>query len=487
MSHQDKNLDKPLEVVVLAAGQGTRMRSALPKVLHALAGRPMLSHVLETAEALGPERIHVVVGHGANLVRTAIDEIQPRPPTLLNWVEQSEQSGTAHAVQQALPAVGDDVTVLVTYGDAPLVSRETLHACAAAAEQGALALVTAWFDDPAELGRIVRDPGGAIRAIVEHADADADQRAIREINSGILALPAGLMKKLIAEIQPHNSQGEYYLTDLVMLAVDGNVPVAGLVCDRPSEVTGINDRSQLAEAERYFQADAAQRLMALGVTIADPARIDIRGEIQAGEDCFIDVNVVLSGTVRMGKGVSIGPGSVIRDTVLGDGVTVDAHTVIEGAVVADRCTLGPFARIRPGTELGEEVRIGNFVETKKARLGRGTKAGHLTYLGDATLGEDCNVGAGTVTCNYDGIDKHHTTIGDKVFVGTNSTLVAPVSVGSDAYVAAGSTVTRAIEPGELAVGRGRQRNISGWIRPGRRKPSTDGTSVDDVSDSDGDD
>lgn len=466
------NLDGNLEIVILAAGQGSRMRSAVPKVLHPIAGRPMLAHVLDTALGLNAARIHVVVGHQADSVRRAIEAETRFGDAPLNWVIQAEQKGTAHAVAQALPDIADDSVVLVTYADVPLVSSETLARCIAAATGGdvpALALVTAELDDPAQLGRIVRDGTGDIQAIVEFADASEAERAIKEINSGILAFAGGAMKQLIAQIEPQNAQGEYYLTDLIALAVARHIPVCGLVSPLPEEVSGINDRVQLAEAERRFQMRAVEALMRSGVTMADPARVDVRGTVDAGEDCFIDVNVVLEGEVWIGKGVRIGPGSVIRDSVLGDGVRVEAQTIVEGADVAARCALGPFARIRPGTVLGEEVRIGNFVETKKARLGRGTKASHLSYLGDATLGEDCNVGAGTVTCNYDGVDKHPTEIGDDVFVGTNSTLIAPIEIGSGAFVAAGSTVTAKVAGGDLVVGRGRQRNISGWTRPDKRE------------------
>ena len=472
------NLDQNLEVVVLAAGQGTRMRSALPKVLHPIAGEPMLARVLDTALGLNAVRVHVVIGHQGDAVRAAIESTARFSNAPLNWVIQAEQKGTAHAVAQALPDVADDAMVLVTYADVPLVSPGTLAGCVAAAaggegEEAGLALVTALFNDPAQLGRIVRDDSGLIQAIVEYADASAEVRAIREINSGILALGAQAMKEMVAEIEPQNAQAEYYLTDLIEMAVARNMPVRGLVSGldggSPEEVSGINDRVQLAEAERLFQERAAQALMRAGVTMADPARVDIRGSVSTGEDCFIDINVVLEGEVRLGTGVSIGPGSVIRDSALGDGVIVEAHTLVEGAEVADRCALGPFARIRPGTVLAEEVRIGNFVETKKTTIGRGTKASHLTYLGDATLGEDCNVGAGTVTCNYDGIEKHPTDIGDNVFVGTNSTLVAPIEIGSGSFVAAGSTVTTKVADGDLAVGRGKQRNISGWTRPDQRK------------------
>lgn len=467
MTNNVNNIDGNLEVVVLAAGQGTRMRSALPKVLHPIAGRPMLAHALDTALGLNATRVHLVVGHQADAVRAAIEADPRYAGAPLNWVLQAEQKGTAHAVAQALPHIADESVVLVTYADVPLVTPDTLARCVAAAADG-LALVTAEFEDPAQLGRIVRNPAGDIQAIVEFADASDGERAIREINSGILALAGAVMKQMVAQIEPENAQAEYYLTDLVAMSVARGIPVRGLVSSRPEEVSGINDRVQLAAAERLFQARAAEELMRAGVTMADPARVDIRGTVCAGEDCFIDINVVLEGEVRLGRGVRIGPGSVIRDSALGDGVVVEAHTLVDGADVAARCALGPFARIRPGTELGEEVRIGNFVETKKARLGRGTKASHLTYLGDATLGEDCNVGAGTVTCNYDGIDKHQTEIGDNVFVGTNSTLVAPISIGSGSFVAAGSTVTTRIADGELAVGRGKQRNISGWTRPDKR-------------------
>ena len=452
-----------MEVVVLAAGQGKRMRSALPKVLHPLAGKPLIEHVLNAVTALDPDQVHVVVGHGADAVRQSV-------AAEVNWVIQSEQRGTAHAVDQALGNISPAATVLVALGDVPLVTVETLRRCADTAAKGSLTVVTACFDDPAELGRIVRR-GGAIQAIVEYADASPSERAINEINSGILALPAAQLKELMREIEPKNAQGEYYLTDLVALAVQRNIPVEGLLVEDPLEVAGINDRSQLAQLERIFQSRAAELLMHNGVTLADPARIDIRGEVSTGQDCFIDVNVVLEGRVELGSGVEIGPGSVIKDSILGDDVVVNAHTVVEGAVVAARCSLGPFARIRPGTELGEEVKVGNFVETKKAKLGRGTKASHLTYLGDAILGEDCNVGAGTVTCNYDGVDKHQTHIGDNVFVGTNATLVAPLTVGSDAFIAAGSTVTTKVGEGDLAVGRGRQRNIGGWTRPDKRSAS----------------
>lgn len=458
-----KQSSKPLEVVVLAAGQGKRMASRLPKVLQPLAGRPLLHHVLDTISELDPRRIHVVVGHGADAVRAAVADDQ------ITWAVQREQKGTGHAVQQALPGVGGDAVVLVVYGDVPLVDVATLAACADAAAAGGVALVTAELPEPGQLGRILRGDDGGIRGIVEYKDASDAERAIGEINSGILAAPAPVLAALLARTRPDNAQGEYYLPDVVGLAVADGIPVQGLPVDDPDEVRGINDRVELAALEAVCRRRAIAALMAGGVSVADPERVDVRGRVSAGMDCFLDVNVVLEGTVTLGEGVHVGPGAVIRNSHLGDGVRVEAHTVIDGARVAQRCVLGPFARIRPGTELGEDVRIGNFVETKKSKLGAGTKANHLAYLGDATLGDGCNVGAGTITCNYDGVDKHPTVMGDRVFVGSNSTLVAPLTLESDAYVAAGSTVTRRVGAGELAVARGRQRNIHGWTRPDRRQ------------------
>jgi bifunctional UDP-N-acetylglucosamine pyrophosphorylase/glucosamine-1-phosphate N-acetyltransferase len=457
-----KQLSNPLEVLVLAAGQGKRMASARPKVMHTLAGRPLLRHVLDAVAELEPNRVHVVVGHQGSQVKAAIaDDVV--------WVEQREQKGTGDAVRQALPGVADDALVLVVYGDVPLISARSLGSCVQAASSGAVALISAELEDPGQLGRIVRDAGGEIRGIVEFADASAAERALREINSGILAAPRRLLAPLLDRIGPDNAQGEYYLTDIVALAVADGVPVKGLTVADPVEVRGINDRAELAALERLCQRRIVTQLMTAGVSVADPERVDVRGRVSAGQDCYLDVNVVLEGDVSLGHGVYLGPGVVVRDASLGDGTRVEAYTVIDGSRVGANCVLGPFARLRPGTELAERVKIGNFVETKKAVLGPGTKAPHLTYLGDATVGADCNVGAGTITCNYDGVDKHPTSIGDRVFVGTNTTLVAPITIESDAYVAAGSTVTSKVNEHELAVGRSRQRNIQGWVRPDRRK------------------
>ena len=454
-----------LEVIVLAAGQGTRMRSKRPKVLHEIGGRPMLSHVLETARALAPTQLHVVVGAGAEEIRACYGDTPD-----ISWVEQEEQLGSGHAVLQAMPRVSDQTTVLVLYADVPLVGAATLEAClAASAERGGVALVTADTPTPDGLGRIVRDADGGVAAIVEDRDATHEQRAITEVNTGILAAPAALLGRLLGEVGNDNAQGEYYLTDIVGGAVAAGIPVTGLATDDPGEMLGVNDRVQLAEAERRYQRCNAEAAMRAGVTLRDPARFDLRGTLRAGEDCVIDVGVVLEGSVELGADVRVGAHCVIRDSVLADGVTVEPHTVIDGARIDRGAAVGPFARLRPGTELGEDTRIGNFVETKKARLGAGTKASHLAYLGDAFVGERCNVGAGTITCNYDGVDKHETRIGDEVFVGTNATLVAPLDVEDGAYIGAGSTITTRVAAEHLAVGRARQRNIKGWKPPAKRK------------------
>ncbi len=449
-----------LEVIILAAGQGTRMRSELPKVLHSVGGSAMLQRVINAAQSLQPSATHVVVGKGADRVQTAIG-------SQVNWVEQTEQLGTCHAVAQAMPAIDPQSAVLVLYGDVPLVNPETLRRCVEAVSADCLSLVTAEFADPAELGRIVRRDGSIMR-IVEFKDAGAAERAITEINSGILAGPHALLQKLMDQVGNDNAQGEFYLTDVIGLAVESGHRVEGVLAQNEIEVAGVNDRMQLAEVERAWQQREAERLMRLGVTLADPARLDVRGHVSAQQDCFIDINVVLQGDVHLGRNVSIGPGVVIIDSTLGDNVRVEANTVVEGAAVSANCSLGPFARVRPGSEFAEGVKIGNFVETKKAKLGVGTKASHLTYLGDATIGRDCNIGAGTVTCNYDGVSKHQTTIGDGVFVGTNSTLVAPIEIGDESYVGAGSTITHKVSTQDLAVGRSKQRNIQGWTPPSKR-------------------
>jgi bifunctional UDP-N-acetylglucosamine pyrophosphorylase/glucosamine-1-phosphate N-acetyltransferase len=452
-------------VIILAAGKGSRMKSNIPKVLHSIAGEPMLHRVIKTAAQLAPEEMHLVLGHGIDQIEASLNALDGP----LNTVLQAEQLGTGHAVKIALAHVPDDGVSLVLYGDVPLITHDTLAECVAAAQLGHLSIVTAEFSDPAQLGRIARNDAGYIEAIIEYKDASDDQRAITEINSGILAAPTHLLRNWLNRIEPNNTQGEYYLTDIVGLAVADGVAVHGIVVADENEVMGVNDRAQLAEAERLFQGQQTASLMAAGVSFADPARVDIRGSLSCGIDCFIDINTVFIGDVSMGEGVTVGPGVVVEDSTIGGGVRINAHTVIEGAIVAEDCQLGPFARIRPGSNFAAGVKIGNFVETKKASLGKGAKASHLTYLGDAKIGPEVNIGAGTVTCNYDGVDKHQTTIGKRAFIGTNSTLVAPLEIGDDAFVAAGSTVTSTVEPESLAVGRARQRTISKWLSPIRRR------------------
>jgi bifunctional UDP-N-acetylglucosamine pyrophosphorylase / glucosamine-1-phosphate N-acetyltransferase len=458
-----------LEIIVLAAGQGTRMRSARPKVLQTLAGRPMLAHVLDTARALGPARIHVVIGHGADAVRSAFADDGD-----LTWAHQPQQHGTGDAVRTALPAIADDAIVLVLYGDVPLVTAETLRGCLSGdGARAGLVLLTMRSADPQGLGRIIRDADGGVCAIVEEKDATPDQRAIDETNSGIIALEAGLLRQLIGRLTNDNAQSEFLLTDIVALAVGDGVPVSAVVCADAEEMSGVNDRKQLSRLERAWQRRATDALMAQGVTLYDPARVDVRGHVTAGMDCEVDIDVVFEGRVELGARVSIGSSVVIRDARIGDDVRIEPNTVIDGAEIGTGARVGPFARLRPGTVLGADVRIGNFVEAKAVHVGKGSKANHLAYLGDADLGSGCNIGAGTIICNYDGVQKHHSTIGNGVFVGSNSTLVSPIEIADGAFVAAGSTVTSHVGRGALAVGRARQRNIDGWTPPARR--SDDGT------------
>jgi bifunctional UDP-N-acetylglucosamine pyrophosphorylase/glucosamine-1-phosphate N-acetyltransferase len=451
------------DIVVLAAGKGTRMQSNLAKVLHRLAGKPLINHVLDTARGLSPRNIAVVIGHQGSEVQAALKDL-PQHPELV-WVEQSQQLGTGHAVKLAKDQLPDDGAMLVLYGDVPLISHATILACEQAAKTGALGLVVAEFSDPAELGRIVRDSDGSITSIVEFKDADDQQRKIREINSGILAAPTQLMAQWLEQLQSNNAQQEYYLTDVIAMAVRDGINVVPISAASEAEVTGVNDRVQLAQLERQLQLKLSNELMLAGASFADPSRVDIRGQLTVGKDCFIDVNVVFEGIVELADDVSIGSGSVICDASIGSGTRVLPNTIVDGASVGAGCSLGPFARIRPGSVLDAGVKVGNFVETKKTYLGANSKASHLTYLGDAQIGSDVNIGAGTVTCNYDGVNKHATTIGDGVFVGTNSTLVAPIQIDQGAFVAAGSTLTKQVDANQLAVGRSRQRNIDGWSPP----------------------
>jgi bifunctional UDP-N-acetylglucosamine pyrophosphorylase/glucosamine-1-phosphate N-acetyltransferase len=452
-----------IDVIILAAGQGSRMKSALPKVIHPLGGKPMVQHVIDSAGRLpGEVRRHLVIGHGADRVREALAS-QP-----LQFALQAEQLGTGHAVAQAMPGVVEDSIVLVLYGDVPLIRSETLEALCHIAARDRLGLLTVRLADPTGYGRIVRNDVGDVVAIVEHKDASEAQRAIDEVNTGIMALPARYLREWLPQLRAENAQGEYYLTDVIALAAQSGVRIEAIQPAREQEVQGVNNRVQLAELERWYQRQQAEQLMTAGVTLADPARVDIRGTLTAGSDCFIDINTIFEGDVTLAPGVVIGANCIIRNSEIGAGTRIEPNSVVEGARVADGVTVGPFARLRPGTELAAGARIGNFVETKKAQIGAGSKVNHLSYVGDARIGKGVNVGAGTITCNYDGVNKSLTEIGDGAFIGSNSALVAPVSIGAGATVGAGSTVTKPVGDDELAVARGRQSNISGWKRPQKR-------------------
>lgn len=451
-----------LEVIILAAGQGTRMRSALPKVLHPLAGKAMVHHVIDTASALNAAAIHTVIGHGAEKVQQHLQQLPTR------WALQEKQLGTGHAVAQAMPAVADDSVVLVLYGDVPLIKTETLQKLLVEVNDKQIALLTVNLDDPTGYGRILRDANNRIVAIVEQKDASEEQRKIREGNTGILAVPAKLMKQWLPQLSANNAQGEYYLTDIIGLAVQQGISVAAQQPQSPQEVQGVNNRLQLAELERHYQKTIAERLMTDGATLADPARIDVRGTLKTGRDIFIDINCVFEGDVTLGDNVRIGPNCIIKNATIANDVEIESHSLIDESIVGVKAHIGPFARLRPGTELAAKAKVGNFVETKKTYIGEGSKVNHLTYVGDCTIGVDANVGAGTITCNYDGVNKFKTQIGDGAFIGSNSSLVAPVSIGKNATVGAGSVVTENVPDEQLAVARGRQKNIEGWLRPTKK-------------------
>lgn len=453
-----------LEIVILAAGQGTRMRSALPKVLHPVAGKPMLAHVIDTARGLGPSRIHVVIGHGADLVRERLQADD------LNFVIQEEQLGTGHAVAQAAPFLSAE-NVLILYGDVPLIEQPTLERLMAQATPQQLALLTVELEDPTGYGRIIRDGAGEVQAIVEQKDATAEQRAIREGNTGILAAPRERLLGWLSRLSNANAQGEYYLTDVIAMAVSDGLRVATAQPLVAMETQGANDRLQLSELERFFQQRVARRLMAQGVTLIDPARFDVRGEVSVGRDVTIDVNVILEGQVEIEDEVQIGPNCYIKDSTLRRGAIIKANSHLEGAHVGPDSDVGPFARLRPGSVLERKVHVGNFVELKNAHLQDGVKVGHLTYLGDSEVGARTNIGAGTITCNYDGANKWRTTIGEDVFIGSNNSLVAPVDIGAGATTGAGSTITAEVPAGTLGVGRAKQRVIEGWKRPEKIKKS----------------
>jgi bifunctional UDP-N-acetylglucosamine pyrophosphorylase/glucosamine-1-phosphate N-acetyltransferase len=448
-----------LAVVILAAGQGKRMNSDLPKVLQPLAGRPLLAHVVSRARALEPASLHVVYGHGGDAVRATITDAD------LRWALQAEQLGTGHAVMQAMPNVADDELVLVLYGDVPLIRPGTLRGLIDAAGPKAMSLLTVMLDDPRGYGRIVRNARGAIQKIVEQKDANKAQLRIREGNSGIMAVPAKLLRRWLGKLRNANAQGEYYLTDVIAMAVKDRVKVTPLVAPTVAEVLGVNDKVQLAQLEALHRAECAHDLMTRGATLADPARIDVRGEVSLGRDVFIDANVLIEGRVSLGDRVRVGPNVVLRDVSIGAGSVIHPNSVLEQSELGPGCLIGPYARVRPGSRLGANVHIGNFVELKKTVVADGSKANHLTYLGDAIVGKGVNIGAGTITCNYDGANKSTTTIEDGAFIGSGNMLVAPVRIGRDATTGAGSTITREAPDDKLTLTRAKQVTIEGWKRP----------------------
>ena len=447
-----------MNIVVLAAGMGKRMRSSLPKVLHPLAGKPLLGHVLDSARKLSPARIVVVYGHGGEAVPQALAADDVR------WALQAPQLGTGHAVMQAVPQLLEADCTLVLYGDVPLTSPHTLARLAQAAGPDRLAILTVELPDPTGYGRIVREHG-EIRRIVEHKDADPAQRAIREVNTGILVAPTAALKHWLAALSNDNAQGEYYLTDIVAMAVAQGMPVVGVQPAEVWETLGVNSKAQLAELERVHQRNLAQQLMEDGVLLADPARLDVRGVLRCGQDVAIDVNCVFEGEVQLGDGVRIGPNCVIRDARIDAGAEILAFTHIDGATVGADARIGPYARLRPGTALAEHTHVGNFVEMKKTTMGAGSKANHLAYVGDATVGQRVNIGAGTITCNYDGVNKHQTVIEDDAFIGSDTQLVAPVRVGRGATLGAGTTLVTDAPDGQLTLSRARQASIARWRRP----------------------
>ncbi|USH02463.1 bifunctional UDP-N-acetylglucosamine diphosphorylase/glucosamine-1-phosphate N-acetyltransferase GlmU [Grimontia kaedaensis] len=448
--------------VILAAGKGTRMYSNLPKVLHTLAGKPMAKHVIDTCSSLGAKNVHLVYGHGGDAMKAALAE-EP-----VNWVLQAEQLGTGHAVNQAAPEFADDEQVLILYGDVPLISEQTIENLLDAQPDGGIALLTVVLDKPSGYGRIIRRNGPVV-AIVEDKDATQEQKLIKEINTGVMVATGRDLRRWLNEVKSDNAQGEYYLTDVIAIAHDEGRAVEAVHPESAIEVEGVNNRIQLARLERAYQAAQAEKLLESGVMLRDPARFDLRGQLQCGTDVEIDVNVVIEGSVTLGDNVVIGAGCVLKDCEIDDNTVVRPYSVIEGASVGEDCTVGPFARLRPGAELVEDAHVGNFVEVKNARVGKGSKANHLTYLGDAEIGERVNIGAGTITCNYDGANKYKTVIEDDVFVGSDSQLVAPVTIKKGATIGAGTTLTSNVEEGQLVITRAKARAIDGWKRPVKQK------------------
>jgi len=451
-----------LSIVILAAGQGTRMYSNLPKVLHKLAGRSLLEHVYHTASHLEHKNIYIVYGHGGEQVKETLESLP------VTWVEQAEQLGTGHAVAQVMAEIPDSHDILVLYGDIPLITQETLQALVDAHKQAGLSLLTAYMDNPAGYGRIIRNDSNHIVRIVEEKDASDEEREIQEINTGMLIASAASLHSWLAGLVNNNAQGEYYLTDIIELAVAEGIKINAVIAESSIEISGINNRVQLAEAERYYQLVQAHHLMHNGVSLMDPHRFDLRGELELGKDNIIDINVILEGRLKLGNNVTIGPNCIIKDSIIGNNVEIRANCVVENAIIGNDCQLGPFSRIRPETSLDDKVRIGNFVEIKKSMIGKGSKINHLSYIGDSDVGSDTNIGAGVITCNYDGANKHKTIIGDNVFVGSDVQLVAPVRIENGATIAAGTTITKDVDSDSLAISRPEQRTVSSWKRPRKK-------------------
>ncbi len=446
-----------IEAIILAAGQGTRMKSKKAKVLHELGGKTLLQHVVDAIQPLSTS-INIVIGNDSELIKNSINSRS------ISWVLQKMQLGTGHAIQQAISNINVELTCVILFGDVPLITTNTIKSLIDKSQKNGFSLLSVLLDDPNGYGRIIRDKKELIKAIVEDKDADVNERKINEINTGIMAIQGSLLKKYIAQLEPNNSQGEFYLTDIVKIAVKDNVTISSLVCDNVSEVMGINDKNQLAEAERIYQQQQAKELMSKGLTIKDPNRFDCRGSLIFGKDCSVDINVVLEGENELGENVLIAPNCIIKNAKIGDHAEIKANTIIEDAVIGSHTTIGPFARIRPETEVGNSARIGNFVEIKKSSIDEGSKVPHLSYVGDSTIGKNVNIGAGVITCNYDGVNKHQTIIEDGVFIGSDTQLIAPVTIGENATIGAGSTITQDVPSENLTLSRKKQKTIPSWKR-----------------------
>ena len=452
-----------LEVIILAAGKGTRMVSNLPKVLHQVAGKPMLQHVLDTCLELGADRLHVVYGFGGELLREKIQNEN------INWILQAEQNGTGHAVDIAMSHVSDQSTILVLYGDVPLISKKSLNALLQACGEQSVALMTAFIEDGGSYGRILRDNNQCFQSIVEHKDATPEQCKIKEINTGFLAAPASRLKSWVSKLECENAQGEFYLTDIFAMAVAEGVPVETCQPVNNTEILGINDRQNLSDVERIYQQQQVHSYLQAGLSVCDPARFDVRGSLKHGKDCFVDINVLIEGDVTLGDRVSVGPNTQLKNMTIGDDVEIKANCVLENSTIGELAIIGPFARVRPESEIASFAHIGNFVEIKKSQVGSGSKVNHLSYIGDTEIGADVNIGAGVITCNYDGANKFKTIIGENAFIGSDSQLVAPVEIGKGATIGAGSTITGNAPAGELTLSRAEQKTIKGWQRPVKEK------------------